>query len=114
MKITTSYGSRNNDENYFVSFETQYDVQAKDAPAAINEMFQLAKEAIQKQTDNSSCLKEEASVNQFGSDDEPQTNRDGKITPKQIKFMYQLLQNNKKIFGDEASEFLRKEFQVKL
>ncbi|MDD5773242.1 MAG: hypothetical protein PHX78_07235 [bacterium] len=108
MKFTASYGLKNNDENYFVSLETENDMEIKNAPETIDELFELAKKAVQRQTEGTPLSKAEENDN--GDEGKPE----GKITPKQTKFIYTLLRNNKKIFGDDATDYLRKEFKVKL
>jgi len=49
MRILANYGCKTNGESYSVTFETMGDVDKGKAEATIDELFRLAKEAIQRQ-----------------------------------------------------------------
>ena len=49
MRILANYGYKTNGESYSVTFETTGDVPLDKAPQTVDELFKLAKEAIQRQ-----------------------------------------------------------------
>ena len=49
MRILANYGYKTNGETYSVTFETMGDVDQNQAPKVVDELFKLAKEAIQRQ-----------------------------------------------------------------
>jgi hypothetical protein len=49
MRILANYGYKTNGDSYSVTFETVGDVDQKEAPKVVDELFRLAKEAIQRQ-----------------------------------------------------------------
>ena len=49
MRILANYGCKTNGESYSVTFETMGDVNKDKAETVIDELFALAKEAIQRQ-----------------------------------------------------------------
>jgi len=49
MRILANYGYKANGDMYSVTFETIGDVPAAQAPQAVDELFRLAKEAVQRQ-----------------------------------------------------------------
>ena len=49
MRILANYGYKTNSESYSVTFETTGDVPLDKAPQTVDELFKLAKEAIQRQ-----------------------------------------------------------------
>ncbi len=49
MRILANYGVKTNGDSHTVTFETTGDVPAEKAPATADELFRLAKEAIQRQ-----------------------------------------------------------------
>lgn len=53
MRILANYGVRTNGDSYTVTFETTGDVPQEKAPATVDELFRLAKEAIQRQIEAS-------------------------------------------------------------
>ncbi len=49
MRILANYGYKTNGDMYSVTFETIGDVPAAHAPQTVDELFRLAKEAVQRQ-----------------------------------------------------------------
>lgn len=49
MRILANYGAKSNGDSYSVTFETMGDVPATQAPATVDELFRLAREAVQRQ-----------------------------------------------------------------
>lgn len=49
MRILANYGYKANGDMYSVTFETMGDVPSEHAPQAVDELFRLAKEAVQRQ-----------------------------------------------------------------
>lgn len=49
MRILANYGYKTNGDSYSVTFETIGDVPAAHAPQTVDELFRLAKEAVQRQ-----------------------------------------------------------------
>lgn len=49
MRILANYGYKTNGDTYSVTFETIGDVSAAQAPQTVDELFRLAKEAVQRQ-----------------------------------------------------------------
>ena len=49
MRILANYGYKTNGDMYSVTFETIGDVPAAQAPQTVDELFRLAKEAVQRQ-----------------------------------------------------------------
>ena len=49
MRILANYGCKTNGESYSVTFETMGDVGKEKAEATIDELFDLAKEAVKRQ-----------------------------------------------------------------
>ena len=49
MRILANYGYKSNGDMYSVTFETVGDVPTNQAPQAVDELFRLAKEAVQRQ-----------------------------------------------------------------
>ncbi len=49
MRILANYGYKTNGDMYSVTFETIGDVPATQAPQAVDELFRLAREAVQRQ-----------------------------------------------------------------
>jgi len=49
MRILANYGYKNNGESYQVSFETMGDVPKEQSDAVVDELFALAKAAIERQ-----------------------------------------------------------------
>ena len=49
MRILANYGYKANGDMYSVTFETMGDVTSTQAPQAVDELFRLAKEAVQRQ-----------------------------------------------------------------
>jgi len=49
MRILANYGYKANGDMYSVTFETMGDVPSAHAPQAVDELFRLAKEAVQRQ-----------------------------------------------------------------
>ncbi len=49
MRILANYGYKANGDMYSVTFETMGDVPAAQAPQTVDELFRLAKEAVQRQ-----------------------------------------------------------------
>ena len=52
MRILANYGYRNNGDSYSVTFETQGDVKMEQAEETVDELYRLAKEAVQRQVDD--------------------------------------------------------------
>ena len=53
MRILANYGAKANGDSYSITFETIGDVPAAQAPATVDELFRLAREAVQRQIGNS-------------------------------------------------------------
>lgn len=49
MRILANYGYKTNGDSFSVTFETMGDVPADKAPATVDELFRLAREAVQRQ-----------------------------------------------------------------
>ena len=49
MRILANYGYKTNGDSFSVTFETMGDVPADKAPATVDELFRLAKDAVQRQ-----------------------------------------------------------------
>ena len=49
MRIVANYGYKTNGDSFSVTFETMGDVPAEKAAATVDELFRLAKEAVQRQ-----------------------------------------------------------------
>ena len=90
MRILANYGYKTNGESYSVTFETTGDVPLDKAPQTVDELFKLAKEAIQRQINsqqNNEIL-------------QPKQNSNGKTpaTQKQISLIKKLAKRkNKKV-----------------
>lgn len=52
MRILANYGAKSNGDSYSVTFETMGDVPAERAPATVDELFRLAREAVRRQIGN--------------------------------------------------------------
>ena len=52
MRILANYGARSNGDSYSVTFETMGDVPAAQAPATVDELFRLARDAVKRQIGN--------------------------------------------------------------
>lgn len=90
MRILANYGYKTNGESYSVTFETTGDVPLDKAPQTVDELFKLAKEAIQRQ------------INPQQSNEilQPKQNSNGKTpaTQKQISLIKKLVKRkNKKV-----------------
>ena len=90
MRILANYGYKTNGESYSVTFETTGDVPLDKAPQTVDELFKLAKEAIQRQ------------INPQQNDEilQPKQNSNGKTpaTQKQISLIKTLAKRkNKKV-----------------
>ncbi len=90
MRILANYGYKTNGESYSVTFETTGDVPLDKAPQTVDELFKLAKEAIQRQ------------INPQQNDEilQPKQNNNGKTpaTQKQISLIKTLAKRkNKKV-----------------
>ena len=53
MRILANYGYKTNGDSYSVTFETMGDVPAAQAPATVDELFRLAREAVKRQIGDS-------------------------------------------------------------
>ena len=51
MRILANYGYRNNGDSYSVTFETTGDVRMEQAEETVDDLFRLAREAVQRQMD---------------------------------------------------------------
>lgn len=51
MRILANYGHRNNGDSYSVTFETTGDVRMEQSEETVDELFRLAREAVQRQID---------------------------------------------------------------
>ena len=49
MRILANYGHRNNGDSYSVTFETTGDVRMEQSEETVDELFRLAREAVQRQ-----------------------------------------------------------------
>ena len=49
MRILANYGYRNNGDSYSVTFETTGDVRMEQAEETVDDLFRLAKDAVQRQ-----------------------------------------------------------------
>ena len=52
MRILANYGYRNNGDSYSVTFETTGDVRMEHAEETVDELYRLAKEAVQRQVED--------------------------------------------------------------
>lgn len=86
MRILANYGYRTNGDSYSVTFETVGDVPPEQAPHVVDELFRLAKEAIQRQINpqQEEILKPR------------QGNNNGKATQKQINLIRNLARKKNK------------------
>lgn len=86
MRILANYGYRTNGDSYSVTFETVGDVPPEQAPQVVDELFRLAKEAIQRQINpqQEEILKPR------------QENKNGKATQKQINLIRNLARKKNK------------------
>ena len=64
MRILANYGYKDNGSSYSVTFETVGDVPMEQADSTVDELFRMAKSAIQRQILNLSNDHEEAVVPQ--------------------------------------------------
>ncbi len=55
MRILANYGCRNNGDNYSVTFETMGDVPREHVEETVDELFRLAKAAVQRQIEENSA-----------------------------------------------------------
>mgnify|MGYP001587444153 CR=1 FL=1 len=55
MRILANYGYKANGDMYSVTFETMGDVPSTQAPQAVDELFRLAKEAVQRQINSAAA-----------------------------------------------------------
>ncbi|MBI4652120.1 hypothetical protein HY745_12775 [Candidatus Desantisbacteria bacterium] len=139
MRILANYGYKNNGDSYSVTFETTGDVPIEKASSTVDDLFKLAKEAIQRQiseketdplridpskdvspeSDNSNHSYQKNRGNNGNSKngenrDSNGKNNEMKMTTNQKKFLYRLLYFNKKMSGEEATAYLKEEFKVRL
>ena len=92
MRILANYGFKTNGESYSVTFETTGDVPLEKAPQTVDELFKLAKEAIQRQINPQPQPNNEIL--------QPKQNNNGKTqaTQKQISLIKTLAKRkNKKV-----------------
>ncbi|PIQ88692.1 MAG: hypothetical protein COV72_07125 [Candidatus Omnitrophica bacterium CG11_big_fil_rev_8_21_14_0_20_42_13] len=78
MRILANYGHKNNGDTYSVTFETVGDVPKEQADATVDELFRMAKAAIERQVNPlpksqevSAQVKEEIVVHQADGADSP-------------------------------------------
>lgn len=130
MRILANYGYKNNGDSYSVTFETTGDVPIEKASSTVDDLFKLAKEAIQRQIGSSdngidpfADFPENNNEKHYHQEKDEKTrsndtnenngkNNNAKITLNQKKFLYRLLLTNKKLSGEEATEFLKKELKI--
>ena len=86
MRILANYGYRTNGDSYSVTFETVGDVPPEQAPQVVDELFRLAKEAIQRQIN----------PQQEEIFKPSQESNNGKATQKQINLIKNLARRKKK------------------
>ncbi|MFH1287990.1 MAG: hypothetical protein ABII25_04760 [bacterium] len=119
MRILANYGYRDNGESYSVTFETTGDVQMGRAPETVDELFRLAKEAIQRQVKPREG-KQQPATDSDSSSAKPDSQQDkgnggngkAKASEKQINYMYNLIKRAKNLSGFHAIDYLKKEFNV--
>jgi len=54
MRILANYGYKNNGDSYSVTFETTGDVEKKDADSTVDELFSMARRAVERQINGTS------------------------------------------------------------
>jgi len=92
MRILANYGMKTNGESYTVTFETTGDVPAEKAPATVDELFRLAREAIQRQVEAGAPVAHPTVTHTEGVPFNGNGNGTGKkpATPKQVRLLRQL------------------------
>lgn len=113
MRILANYGFKSNGDSYSVTFETTGDVRMEKAPETVDNLFKLAKEAIQRQVEST----EKAPVpGNLPVEEKKETGSNGngkaKASEKQINYMYNLIKRAKNLSGFHAIDFLKKKFNV--
>ncbi len=104
MRILANYGVKTNGDTYSVTFETMGDVPAAQGPATVDELFRLAREAVQRQISGHSLPQPAAgiSVPRPTVPEAPHANGNGKkpaikdpalpASPKQVTLLKRLAQ----------------------
>ena len=100
MRILANYGMKTNGDSYTVTFETTGDVPAEKAPATVDELFRLAKEAIQRQVEAGAPVAHPTVTHTEGAPFNGNGNGNGRkpaakdpsrpATPKQVRLLRQL------------------------
>jgi len=67
MRILANYGCRTNGDSYSVTFETMGDVPQDQASKVVDDLFALAKEAVQRQIEGNSYTDDEDTHNNNGN-----------------------------------------------
>lgn len=113
MRILANYGYKNNGDSYSVTFETTGDVPMTKAPETVDDLFKLAKEAIQRQVEPNGKAPVPGDL-PTGDKKETGSNGNGKTkaSEKQINYMYNLVKQAKSVSGFHANDYLKKHFNV--
>ena len=101
MRILANYGYRNNGDSYSVTFETTGDVRMEQAEGTVDELFRLAKDAVQRQMDGKAMEfppKEQGiTVPKVASNGNGNGNgKNGDATDKQKNFLRKLAADKRK------------------
>lgn len=139
MRILANYGYKNNGDSYSVTFETTGDVPMEMAPDVVDDLFRQAKEAIQRQVqqkngnggaghyqkeNGNGSSKKGTSANDNGyrgsknggngsyKNGDSSNGAAGKISQKQMQYIYDLLKEKEGLIGNDATAHLKSEFNV--
>ena len=119
MRILANYGHRTNGDSYNVTFETTGDVRMEHAEETIDELYRLAKEAVQRQIGDKK--KEFPKGNKSVTIPKVTANGQGKngdATDKQKNFLRKLAADKRKNINidalnkEEASELIKDLIEV--
>lgn len=105
MRILANYGHKTNGSSYNVTFESMGDQKMENAKQLVDELFRLAREAVQRQIDGDLEFppKEEITIPQ------PRRNGNGKpqvrdpespATSKQLSLIYRLAKEHNRFIQD--------------
>ncbi len=105
MRILANYGCKTNGESYSVTFEAMGDVNKEKAETVIDDLFALAKEAIQRQVKGKSPepKKETSQEPQLKNPNAPATQKQVKLIIKLAKEKGQFVENPSSLTVAEAS-----------
>ena len=106
MRILANYGCKTNGESYSVTFETMGDVN-KEAETVIDELFALAKEAIQRQIEGQTPGPKKET-----SHESPQKNSDVPASKKQVSLIIRLAKEKGKFIENPSALNMAEASQV--